>query len=139
MWQASASPLIVAWDELASWSECEQLVDVFDGNMSKYQASQSREAVSEAAGPPWCFSDCDWAAQLKDSGRLAIHESDPVPVNITVAGATTVSQLCFQHPASIDALSATLPHARAIQMRRAPGLRLAGKAHLLLSRCSKSF
>eukprot|EP00750_Incisomonas_marina_P011464 INCI16379.3.p1 GENE.INCI16379.3~~INCI16379.3.p1 ORF type:complete len:528 (-),score=68.73 INCI16379.3:958-2541(-) len=114
---ASASPLIVAWDELASVSECEQLVEFFDRHMNKYQ-------TSETAEPPWCFSDYNWAAQLTDSGRLAIHETDPVPVNSTVAG-ITVSQLCFQHPASIDALSSVLPRTRAIQKRRAPDFRSA--------------
>eukprot|EP00750_Incisomonas_marina_P011470 INCI16379.9.p1 GENE.INCI16379.9~~INCI16379.9.p1 ORF type:complete len:451 (-),score=70.46 INCI16379.9:291-1643(-) len=117
VWQASASPLIVAWDELASVSECEQLVEFFDRHMNKYQ-------TSETAEPPWCFSDYNWAAQLTDSGRLAIHETDPVPVNSTVAG-ITVSQLCFQHPASIDALSSVLPRTRAIQKRRAPDFRSA--------------
>ena len=125
VWQASASPLIVAWDELASVSECEQLVEFFDRHMNKYQ-------TSETAEPPWCFSDYNWAAQLTDSGRLAIHETDPVPVNSTVAG-ITVSQLCFQHPASIDALSSVLPRTRAIQKRRAPDFRSAGMARLLLN------
>ena len=92
---------------------------------------------------PWCFSDLDWLAQLRDHSfvhddgsttTLALHPSDPVsrsvPTPVAAASSTSttataaaaaesVQWMCFEHPDSVAELAGLLPRPTvALQMRQ---------------------